>query len=80
MDALEDSESDNDEYYDELSSSSSDEVWLYSCMCDRIKMLLLVMKLDTRTIAHVNQGILCLVFVPAQFEGWLRRKPPNLSF
>ena len=27
-----DSDSDTDDYYTELSSSSSDEVWLYSCM------------------------------------------------
>ena len=29
----EDSDSDTDDYYTELSSSSSDEVWLYSCIC-----------------------------------------------
>ena len=28
-----DSDSDTDEYYAELSSSSSDEVWFYSCIC-----------------------------------------------
>ena len=28
----EDSDSDTDDYYTELSSSSSDEVWLYSCI------------------------------------------------